>query len=75
MPEIIRSLLNDLRQYRNDLGHRGVLEHPRRPPPDKAKAADFLAAAVFGYHYASYLRSGVSNAAKGQPAENSQQSS
>lgn len=59
MPESVRTLLNELRQYRNDLSHRGVLDNPKRPSPDQGKAGDFLAAAIFGYHYARYLSDGV----------------
>jgi hypothetical protein len=59
MPGRVRNLLDELRQYRNDLVHTGALEHKERPAPDKAKAADFLAAAVFGYHYARYLRANL----------------
>lgn len=59
LPERIRTLLNHLRQYRNDLGHRGILDRPERPEPDLAKATEFLTAAVFGYHYARYLHSRV----------------
>ena len=59
LPAGIHALLDLLRKYRNDLGHRGVLDNPKRPPLDKAKAAEFLAAAVFGYHYAQYMRRNV----------------
>jgi hypothetical protein len=66
MPEGVRALLNELRHYRNDLGHRGALD-PKRPSLDKDRAADFLAAAVFGYHYAGYMRSVVANELGGTP--------
>lgn len=56
MPNRIRNLLDELRQYRNDLVHRGTFHHKDRPAPNKEKAAEFLAAAAFGYHYARYLR-------------------
>lgn len=36
-----------------------MLAHKDRPPPDRAKAAELLTAAVFGYHYARYLRASV----------------
>jgi hypothetical protein len=59
MPDRLRALLNQLRQYRNDLGHNGTLNNPDRPPPNLEKAADFLTAAIFGYQYARYLHSRV----------------
>jgi hypothetical protein len=57
----IRGLLNRLRKARNDIAHRGRPEKP----VDQDAAADFLAAAVFGYHYCAFLRASVEAAQRG----------
>jgi hypothetical protein len=60
----IRARLDLLRGYRNDLGHRGSSD---RPPITKDKAGEFLAAAIFGYHYARYLHAAVKRLRRRRP--------
>ena len=59
IPSPVLIHLTKLLQYRNDLGHKGTLSHPKRKPPDRDRAADFLVAATFGYHYARYFQDAV----------------
>lgn len=57
-PDHIRGILNRLRGLRNDVVHRG------RPEvhPTKDEAAEFLTAAVFGYHYSRLLHAEIRRA-------------
>lgn len=48
----IRGLLNRLRDYRNDIAHRGSV----RRPLDKDGAAECLCAALFGFQYLRLVR-------------------
>jgi hypothetical protein len=59
MPGRLRNILNDLRSYRNDVVHEGVFDDPKRPPPTKKVAAEFLIAGVFGYRYAQFFKAEV----------------
>ena len=59
VPSRIRNILDKLRAYRNDMVHKGVLDHPKRPPPSKKDAAEFLVAAVFGYRYAQFFEAEI----------------
>lgn len=58
MPDHIRGVLNQLRRLRNDIAHRGVPS----TPPSKDTAAEFLTAAVFGFHYAQLFHTEVKRA-------------
>lgn len=58
LPERIRGVLNRLRGLRNDVAHRGVPSIP----PSKDTAAEFLTAAVFGFHYARLFHAEVKRA-------------
>jgi hypothetical protein len=55
LPDHIRGILNQLRCLRNDVAHRGVPS----TPPSKDSAAEFLTAAVFGFHYAQLFHAKV----------------
>jgi hypothetical protein len=52
----IRGHLAQLRKYRNELGHAGTTTSPAL---GKDRAGQLLTAAIFGYHYARYLHTGV----------------
>jgi len=47
LPDNIRGSLNRLRKLRNDMAHRGGLDIPI----EKETAAEYLCAALFGFHY------------------------
>lgn len=47
LPDRIRGLLNELRKLRNDIAHSGAPEKPL----DRHKTAEYLCAALFGFHY------------------------
>lgn len=56
----IRNRLDNLRSYRNDVGHQGRTGvASKRPTLGKEKAGEFLTAAIFGYHYAKYLHAAI----------------
>lgn len=55
MPDDLRGRLNRLRSHRNDVAHRGAPE----TPISKNIAAEFVTAAVFGFHYAHLLHAEV----------------
>jgi hypothetical protein len=55
----ISRLLDDLRHRRNDMGHAGRPD-PNKPPLNAASAGALLTAAIFGFHYARFLRTAVS---------------
>lgn len=57
IPDPIRSILDNLRIYRNEIVHRGHLAD--KHPLSKKEAAKFLTAAAFGYQYAGFLRGEV----------------
>jgi hypothetical protein len=52
MPNQLRGLLNRLRDYRNDLAHKGVLDSPL----DQRATGEILAAALVGCHYTNFVR-------------------
>lgn len=54
----IRGLLENLRNQRNSMGHSGRPD-PNQPPLDATTAGELLTAAIFGFHYARFLRSAV----------------
>jgi hypothetical protein len=56
LPEHIRGKLNDLRNHRNDIAHKGKLEKEL----DKPASAQLLCAAVFGLGYMNLLEYHVS---------------
>ena len=58
LDEDIRGILNRLRGLRNDVAHRGVPSYPL----SKDIAAEFLTAAVFGFHYAQLFHAEVKRA-------------
>jgi hypothetical protein len=51
LPEHVRGALNKLRSLRNELSHSGVLEQQL----DRAKSAELLCGALFGFHYVQYV--------------------
>ncbi len=57
-PKIGR-LLDDLRNRRNEMGHSGRPD-PKRPSLNATSAGELLTAAIFGFHYARFLRTAVS---------------
>jgi hypothetical protein len=58
LPEHIRGVLNQLRRLRNDVAHLGV---PSRSL-SRDIAAEFLTAAVFGFHYAQLFHAELKRA-------------
>lgn len=62
-------LLDDLRHRRNDMGHAGQPD-PNKQPLNAESAGALLTAAIFGFHYARFLRKAVSRLRRrrGMPA-------
>jgi hypothetical protein len=55
----IRGILDDLRDRRNSMGHAGKAGAHQRPLT-ATTAGELLTAAIFGFHYARFLRAAVS---------------
>jgi hypothetical protein len=65
MPGRVRNLLDELRDQRNGIVHTGSPKG-NKPVLNRDRAAEFLAAAAFGYQYARYLRAEVGKRAGGE---------
>ena len=68
MPGRLRNLIDELRSYRNEIVHRGRLDH-KKQALTYSKALLFLIAASFGVEYARFLRRALDGSNAGSPAE------
>lgn len=52
LPDHIRGNLNRLREFRNQMAHRGIID----PPLQRSVIAECLCAALFGFHYLNVIQ-------------------